>query len=224
MDRSRPDARQEYQDPEHAGRETYAEEGDARDEREPATADGAHRERLAAREENRFGGMKFGSAFFGWLTATGLTVVIAAILGAIGAGIGASNTNDTNQPTGNPTVSGITGILIFLAILLVAYYAGGYVAGRMARFDGVKQGVAVFIWAAVIAIVVAIIVAIAGSRFDIQAQLRSLPAIGLSPAVLTVSGITTLIAIIVVTLGGAILGGLTGMHYHRKIDRAAFGN
>src|SRR3546814_19383527 len=40
------------------------------------------------REQERFGGFKFGSAFFGWLTAMGTAVLLTALVAAIGAAIG----------------------------------------------------------------------------------------------------------------------------------------
>ena len=42
------------------------------------------REQVLAREKEQFGGMKFGSAFFGWLTATGTAVILTALLAATG--------------------------------------------------------------------------------------------------------------------------------------------
>ena len=37
---------------------------------------------VVARERAAFGGVKWGSAFFGWLTAMGLAVVLTALLAA----------------------------------------------------------------------------------------------------------------------------------------------
>ena len=52
------------------------------------TADGPLRDDVLQREQERFGGFKFGAAFFGWLTATGTAVLLTALVGAIGTGIG----------------------------------------------------------------------------------------------------------------------------------------
>lgn len=51
----------------------------------PVEASGAYgagevREEVVSRERERFGGMKFGSAFFGWLTAMGTAVLLTALL------------------------------------------------------------------------------------------------------------------------------------------------
>ena len=43
---------------------------------------------VVAEQRERFGGMKFGACFFGWLTATGTAVILTALLTAVGAGVG----------------------------------------------------------------------------------------------------------------------------------------
>src|SRR4051812_9843058 len=43
---------------------------------------------IVARQKERFGGIKFGSAFFGWLTATGMAVLLIALLAAAGVAFG----------------------------------------------------------------------------------------------------------------------------------------
>ena len=111
--------------------------------------------------------------------------------------------------------------IIVLVILFVAYYAGGYVAGRMARFSGAKQGLAVWIWAVVIAVVAAILGLIIGN--NILADLNTFPRIPTSTDDLSVEGIITAILAALVSLGGAILGGIAGMRFHRRVDRAGLG-
>lgn len=44
-----------------------------------ATSGNTFRDDVAAREKEQFGGMKFGAAFFGWLTATGAAVLLTAL-------------------------------------------------------------------------------------------------------------------------------------------------
>jgi len=97
------------------------------------------------------------------------------------------------------------------------------VAGRMARFSGAKQGIAVWLWALIVAVVLAIVGAIAGSQFNVLADLNSFPRIPINEGDLALGSIITAIAIAVVSLGGAILGGLAGMRYHRKVDKAGLG-
>ncbi len=179
------------------------------------------RDHLVEREKEAFGGVKIGSAFFGWLTAVGSTVLLTALAGAVGALIGgATNTDVVGQAMGDPQSAGIIGAIVVAVILFIAYYCGGYVAGRMARFNGVRQGVAVWVWAVVIAIIVAVIGLITGSRWDLMSQVNSFPQIPDLSSLTTGSIIAALVAL-VVTLLGAILGGLAGMRFHRKVDRAS---
>ena len=46
------------------------------------------RKDVVAREKERFGGVKIVCAFFGWITATGMAVLLTALLAAVGAGVG----------------------------------------------------------------------------------------------------------------------------------------
>ncbi len=185
------------------------------------------REEVVERERAEFGGMKFGSAFFGWLTATGTAVILTAVLAATGTAIGlGSNANASraaDAASRNAGTIGLVGGIALAVILLIAYYCGGYVAGRMARFDGIKQGVAVWLWAIIIAVVLAIAGLIAGSQFNILANLNSFPRIPVNEGDLTVGSIITAVIALIITLVGAILGGLAGMRYHRRVDRAGLG-
>jgi hypothetical protein len=90
----------------------------------------------------------------------------------------------------------------------------------MARFNGLKQGLGVWLWAVIIAILAAGAGMLAGARFDILARVNSLPRPPLSQGTLNTGGIILAIGIVVVSLIGALLGGLAGMRYHRRVDRA----
>ena len=180
------------------------------------------------REKDQHGGVKIGSAFFGWLTATGTAVLLTALVAAAGTVVGLATSTDlgdaATKATSDPKSIGLAGGIILLIILFVAYYCGGYVAGRMARFNGVKQGIAVWVWAIVIAIIVAVLGAVAGSKYNILATLNSFPRIPVNEGDLTTGGILVAIAVAVISLVGAILGGLAGMRFHRKVDRAGLGS
>jgi hypothetical protein len=164
-------------------------------------------------QKRRFGGIRWGSAFFGWVTAMGMAVLLSALVAAVGAGLGMVNL--PLDPATARTV-GVTGAIVLLAILFVGYYCGGYVAGRMARFAGAKQGVAVWLWALLAAVIAAVVGSVAGVRFD---ALPSLPGLPVDGAELTTGGMVVGVGVLVVTLVAAVLGGLAGMRYHRKVDR-----
>jgi len=191
----------------------------------PAFRDGrADRHSVVAAEKAQYGGIKIGSAFFGWLAATGIAILLTALVAAAGTAVAVATKSDlgaaTTQATQNPKTVGLVGTGVLLVILFVAYYCGGYVAGRMARFNGAQQGVAVWIWALLIAVVAAIGGTVGGSKYNVLAQLNSFPRIPVKEGTLTTAGVIALISIAVVSLVGAILGGLAGMRFHRKVDEA----
>lgn len=175
----------------------------------------------------RFGGVKFGSAFFGWLAAMGLAVLLIAIVAAAGTAVGLETGTDAGEAvsraTDQPETVGMVGAIAIAVILFVSYYAGGFVAGRMARFDGAKQGFAVWLWAIIVAIVVAVVGAVAGSKYDILGNLNSFPRIPVNTDNLTSTGVVALVVALVIALVGAVLGGLAGMRFHRRVDRAVIG-
>ncbi len=192
----------------------------------PAASDpgAATRETVIAREKEQFGGIKIGSAFFGWLTATGMAVLLVALLAAAGIAVGLANNanvSDAVSLASSQTV-GIAGIIALLVILFLSYYCGGYVAGRMARFNGVRQGLMVWFWAIIVAVLVALLGLLAGPRFNILANVNSFPRIPVNEGQLSTTGIIAAVVVAAVTLVAAVLGGLAGMHYHRRVDRAGF--
>ena len=186
------------------------------------------RRHVVSREREEHGGVKVGSAFFGWLTATGMTVLLAALVAAAGAAIGVATGNTSADEASNAVDAsaetiGVVGIVAVLVILFIGYYCGGYVAGRMARFDGAKQGVAVWVWSIAIAIIVALVGWIAGSEYNVLGDVDTFPRIPVGEGDLTTGGIVALVLAVLVALLGAVLGGVAGMHFHRKVDRTGLG-
>jgi hypothetical protein len=181
----------------------------------PRTDPGVEHDRMLQREKEQFSGMHFGVGFFGWLTATGLTVLLTALITGIAALFGVQNASGSTM-----SALGVGGAIALLVVLLISYFCGGYVAGRMARFSGVKQGVAVWLWAILIAVVLGVVGAIAGAQSGVTDQLGSVAQLPFSSSQMTVAGIVSALAVLVVTLVGAILGGIAGMRYHRRVDRA----
>jgi hypothetical protein len=185
-----------------------------------ATRGSAHD--AVAAQRARFGGIKWGAAFFGWLSANGLAVVLIALLSAAGVALGLTRDVDTaDEAAAQAETVGITGGIAALVILFLAYLAGGYVAGRMARFDGIRQGVATWLIGLLVVIVLAVAGWILGAEYNVLQQLN-LPRIPVDEGTATTAGIITLVAILLVTLLGAVLGGKLGERYHRKVDRAGF--
>ena len=203
--------------------ETQAERPVGRHEAD-ADAEVATRSEVVAREREEHGGVKLGSAFFGWLAATGTAVMLGALVAATGL--------LTSEATGTDTASevsdtldlsiealGVLGVVVALAIWFVSYYSGGYVAGRMARFDGIKQGVAVWAWSIVVALILGVIAAVAGTETN---DITGLPSVSMDDE--TTNVILAVVLVLLVSLVGAMLGGLAGMRFHRRVDRTGLGH
>ena len=191
------------------------------------TAEPTSRQSVKSAQEEKYGGVKPFVALLGWLTATGMAVLLTALLAAAGAGValvtGTDTANEAQQLAQANQVSfeqiGWGSAIALGVVVFLAYYTGGYVAGRMARFDGVRQGFAVWVWAVVIAIVVAVLGAVAGSSFDVLGQVNSFPRLPASPSELGIAGVVALLLVAVTSLVGAMVGGLAGMAFHRRVDK-----
>jgi len=182
---------------------------------------GAGRDAVAA-QHARFGGIKWGAAFFGWLSANGLAVILIALLSAAGVALGLAQNVDTTDEAANQAAEiGIGGGIAVLVVLFLAYLAGGYVAGRMARFDGARQGLAVWLVGLIVVVILAAAGALLGAKYNVLEQLN-LPRIPIDEGTATTAGIITLVAILLVTLLGAVLGGKLGERFHRRVDRAGY--
>jgi amino acid transporter len=178
----------------------------------------ARRREADARAHDRFGGIKWGAAFFGWLSANGLNVILLALATAAGAAVGITQST-TSEAKSNADTIGIVGGIVLLVILAIGYYAGGYVAGRMSRFDGARQGVAVWVIGLIVTILLAAAGAIFGGKYNVLSQLN-LPRIPVDEGSATTGGVIALVLVLLATLGAAVLGGKAGERYHRKVDRA----
>jgi MFS family permease len=189
--------------------------------------EGAHSTKGTARDaidaqRSRYGGIKWGAAFFGWLSANGLAVLLVALLSAAGVAVGLTQgVPSTEEAAQEADTIGVAGGIVLLVILFLAYLAGGYVAGRMARFDGARQGVAVWVIGLLVVIALAVLGLLFGAQYNVLQQLN-LPRIPIDEGTATTGGLIALAAVLLVTLLGAVLGGKIGDRYHRRVDRAGF--
>jgi len=208
------------------------------DERPPAARDGydgqdgyddresVRRERTAGpavaqqRQRDEYGGFNFGAAFFGWLVAVGLAVLLTALLSAAGAAIGLTQLTEGEAKSNAGTISIVGGVLL-IVVLAISYYAGGYVAGRMSRFDGGRQGLGAWLIGLLVTVALAVLGAIAGSEWNLFSQVN-LPRIPIDEGSLASGAAITLVLILIGTLVAAIAGGKVGERYHRKVDRAGY--
>ena len=191
--------------------------------RPPATP-GTTRETMRevrSRQREEFGGINWGGAFFGWLVAVGVAVLLTGLLAAAGAAIGLTETTSDAADSASPETLSVAGAVALLAVLAIAYYCGGYVAGRMSRFDGARQGIGAWLIGLLITLALAVLAVVAGSEYNVVER-ANLPRLPVGPETLTTGGIVASLAILAGTLMFAALGGVAGARYHHKVDRAGF--
>ncbi|MET0909617.1 MAG: hypothetical protein ABWZ99_09110 [Ilumatobacteraceae bacterium] len=180
--------------------------------RDSLESEGAH-------ARDRFGGLNIGAVFFGWIVAIGVAILLAGIIGAILTAVGSSVDVTQSDAERSAGTIGLSTSVTLLVILALAYYAGGYVAGRMSRFDGARQGFGVWILGLVVTIVAIVLGAIFGSRYNVLERV-DLPNIPISSEELTWGAVIAAVAVVVLTMLAALLGGMVGHRYHDRVDRA----
>jgi hypothetical protein len=176
-----------------------------------------------ALQRERYGGLNVGAAFFGWIVAMGISVLLTALLAAAGSAIALTTINvpDVQGALSGETVQtiGLVGGALLLLALATAYYAGGYVAGRMSRFNGIRQGLGVWVIGLIVTILLGILGVTVGAQYNLFQNLN-LPALPVNQSTLTTSGLVTSLLALVITLLTAVIGGRMGERYHNKVDEA----
>jgi MFS family permease len=193
------------------------------------TDDGAHRDEPTAEElraENRtvaherFGGINWGAAFFGWLGAVAMTVLLAGIVSAVAAAVGEEINLTQADVEAEGATAGLVAAIVVIAIFAIAYYAGGYVAGRMSRFDGGRQGLAVWIIGLLVTILAVVLGVIFGQEYNVLDRVNP-PNVD-APDDAGVGAIVAGIVLLVVSALTAMAGGKAGRHYHTKVDATRY--
>jgi hypothetical protein len=209
------------------GREPVADGAGATAVREPTrtearapVADAETARDVRARQREEFGGINWGSAFFGWLVAVGMAAILLGLLSAAGAAFGLGDVSETEAEQNAETIGIVGGILLIL-VLGIAYYCGGYVSGRMSRFDGGRQGLAVWALGLAVTIVLAVAGALFGAEYNVLERLN-LPRIPVEEGSLTAGAAVALAAVVLITLVAALGGGKAGERFHRKVDRVGY--
>jgi hypothetical protein len=188
----------------------------------------AFRDELAFRQKQEFAGINFAAGFFGWLAAAGLAGILYLIAGGIAAASGlaqpsvvtgsASTVKSLGSAFDTHTLQ-ITAIVVFLVVLLVSYFVGGFVASRMARFSGLKQGLAVWLWGLFASIIVGVVGVVLASQSTTISSLTSSTRGFDAASLITPTSLIGEGLIVVLSIGGALLGGLAGQSFHRRVDR-----
>ena len=162
-------------------------------------------------------GFKFGAAFFGWLIAIAMSVLLLAAVSAAALGTAEILDYSSSDAKADPGAAAVTAAAVAVLMLSLAFYAGGYVAGRLARFDGGRQGFGVWMIALLVSVLAAGGGALLNNQYDLLADINR-PDVALTNDTLTMGGIIAAAALVLLTLVAAILGGKTGKRYHDKID------
>jgi hypothetical protein len=189
-------------------------------DRDRAAGVGTGRREVRARQREEFGGINWGSAFFGWLVAVGMAAILLGLLSAAGAAFGLGEVSEA-EASANAETIGIVGGILLILVLVVAYYCGGYVSGRMSRFDGARQGIAVWALGLAVTVILAVAGALFGAEYNVLERL-SLPRIPVEEGSLTAGAAIALVLVVIGTLIAALTGGKTGERYHKKVDRVGF--
>ncbi|WP_314935151.1 hypothetical protein [Rothia mucilaginosa] len=108
-------------------------------------------------------------------------------------------------------------VAVALSVLIFfAYLVGGYAAGRMARFAGVKQGIAVWLWQIMALILGSLATFLAPQLFQNGVASLSLQKLIAGDFA---NGLLAVLLVLALSFLGAILGGLLGRLYHRRVDK-----
>jgi len=184
----------------------------------------ALRRELLTEQKQEFSGIRFGAGLLGWLAATGfgvsVFVVFAAIASAVVAASSGSSSGGFRGYLGeNAEVLSITTGIVVLVIVFAGYFVGGFTASRVARFSGFKQGLATWLWGLVITIVVGVVGAVVGVQAgDQSAPNPMFPSMD-DMSSTSVESFVFLGLLVLLSFAGAVLGGLLGQRWHRKVDR-----
>ena len=169
----------------------------------------------------RFGGLNSGAAFFGWLVAMAVSLLLTGIVGAAAAAIGSNQEITQSEAEQQAGTIGLVAAVVLVVVLMIGYYSGGYVAGRMSRFAGSRQGLGVWITGLVVTLLMIALGYFFGQEYDVLSRVN-LPRLPLSSEALSTGGLIAALTILVGTLIAAMAGGSVGTHYHRRVDRAGW--
>jgi membrane protease YdiL (CAAX protease family) len=207
--------------------DTETVDGDGRHARSAAYDEGyaEGRDPSAAQEvrKERFGGLNPGAAFFGWLVAIAVSVLLTGIVGAVVAAVGSNAQITQSQAEAQAGTIGLVAAIVLLVVLMIGYYCGGYVAGRMSRFSGTSQGLGVWITGFVVTLAMIALGAIFGQEYDVLSRVN-LPRLPVTADALSTGGVAAALAVLLGTLIAALAGGSVGTHYHRKVDKVGYRN
>jgi hypothetical protein len=159
-------------------------------------------------------GVSFGVAFFGWLVASGIVVLLLASVGVVGTVIGW----DRLAGWADSQWLAVSAWIVIVVALGIGAFSGGYAGGRMVPAHGGRQGLDVWLlsWGATALIVGLGYVAV--HNYDLVARIdwTSLPVAETDRTAVALVG---LVAILLVTLVSAVVGGAVGSRCSARLSR-----
>jgi len=200
------------------GRTTDESADDAAHRDEPSDEELRAENRSVAHQ--RFGGINWGAAFFGWLVAIAMTALLAGVVSAVAAAVGEEINLTQADVEAEGATAGLVLAIVVIAIFAIAYYAGGYVAGRMSRFDGGRQGMGVWIVGLLVTILAVVVGLIFGEQYNVLDRVNP-PDIN-TPEDAGIGAIISGVVLLVVSALTAMAGGKAGRHYHTKVDATRY--
>lgn len=161
-------------------------------------------------------GSGWGTAFFGWLAANGLMVLLIALVAASGTAVDLTTQPSGTTLTDSATTIGLSGAVALLVVVTLSFLTGGYVAGRMGDSHGALHGFGVWLLGAAITLLLGLVGMLYGSRYDVLALLN-LPRIPVDQGTVTQFAGVALAVVAVVSLVAAVVGGRLGERTHRRM-------
>jgi hypothetical protein len=160
-------------------------------------------------------GASFGAAFFGWLVAGGTAVLMLALAGAVVTLIGWHKLADWPDSGARAGWLHVGAWVVLVLSLGIGSFSGGYASGRMVPSDGARQGLEVWLFGWGAAALVVGFGYVADRRYDLIATIHW-PTLPIAEADRTAAALAALLAIQLVTLLGAVLGGVAGVGRHAR--------
>ena len=169
-------------------------------------------------DEPGLAGASFGAAFFGWLVAVGTAVLLLALVSAVGALIGWDRLVGWSASDAGTGWLYVGAWIVLVLSMGIGAFSGGYASGRMVPSQGVRQGVGVWVFGWGAAGLVVGLGSVADRKYDLAAKI-DWPSLPIAEADRTAAALAALVALLVVTLVGALWGGAAGNNCYRRLSQ-----
>jgi len=163
-------------------------------------------------------GASFGVAFFGWLVAVGTALLLLALVGAVGALIGWDRLVGWSASDAGGSWLLVGAWIVLVLSMGIGAFSGGYASGRMVPSHGVRQGVGVWFFSWGAAGLLVGLGYVTDREYDLIARI-DWPSLPIAEADRTAAALVALVAILLVTLVGAVLGGAAGNSCYRRLSQ-----